>query len=111
MLGVQSASSKFLENITDIVAAGGPVERLRELWVNASDRHKRIIQDKPCRGGRGKPLHDVVPRVNDNAASHELADSLGDIALQVAFELPEGVPEPFGSNVGTPLGFSDAGTS
>ena len=27
------------------------MEKLRELWVNASDRHKRIIQDKPSRGG------------------------------------------------------------
>ena len=46
LLGVQSALSKFLENIADIVTGEDPVERLRELWVNATERHRRIIQDK-----------------------------------------------------------------
>ena len=42
LLGVQSASSKFLENIADIVAGDDPVEKLRELWVNASERYDRV---------------------------------------------------------------------
>ena len=109
MLGARSASSKFLVDITGVMAESSPVERLHELWVNASDRRKRINQDKPCRGGRSAPLPDVMPRVNDNAASHELTVSLESMALQVACELPDGGPEPFGSSIGTPLGFPDVG--